>query len=396
MSTIDIKPTASLIVDQITDSGGNVPNFLDGFTVGGRYLDDSANDSGSTRYLRVIDSSGPPTDSAVFPGLMWYWDSNEYLSIYVSSQAGWRTMKGTIVSDVAAGTTWYGDRGLMFYSLLTHDQVDYFDITTTGNASDFGDLYNPNDRYNTAASNNVRAMIHVGSGATDMQVMSIGTPGNSSTWMSALNPNDVGNTPAAIGDKDKAFWAGGTTGSTNAIHRYDYLNNSEATDFGDLINSPSELGGSNNDTRGLWCGGFLSSSPWTMTNVIQYITMATSGNAADLSNYTTTSMYLSVGVVSNGERAVWAGGFNGSSYMNQIAYKTIDTTANAFDFGDLSQSAARQGACSNDTRGIFAGSTQPDSTRMDYITIAYSGNASDFGDLQSNNTRGSGCSGDAA
>lgn len=393
MSTIDIKPTASLIVDQITDSGGNVPNFLDGFTVGGRYLDDSANDSGSTRYLRVVDSSGVPTDSSVYPGLMWYWDSNEYLSIYVSEKSGWRTIKGTTLTNIPAGTTWYGDRGLMFYSLLTQDQIDYFNITTTGNAADFGDLTNLNDRYNTAASNNVRAISHISGDATS-QVTSITTLGNSSAWTDAVS--GIGTTPAGIGDKDIAIFAGGTTGTTNTIGKYSYSTLGEAGDFGDLINSPSELSGSNNNTRGLFCGGFVNNSPWTMTNVIQYITMATAGNATDLSNYTYSGMYLSVGVVSNGERAVWAGGFNGSSYVNQIAYKTIDTTANAFDFGDLSQSAARQGSCSNNTRGIFAGSTQPDSTRMDYVTIAYSGNASDFGDLQSNNTRGSGCSGDAA
>ena len=64
-----------------------------------------------------------------------------------------------------------------------------------------------------------------------------------------------------------------------------------------------------------------------------------------------------------------------------IDYITIATTGNATDFGDLTSTRRYLSACSSSTRGVFGGGGGPTTNTIDYITIATTGNAEDFGDL---------------
>ena len=91
---------------------------------------------------------------------------------------------------------------------------------------------------------------------------------------------------------------------------------------------------------------------------------------------------------SSNTRALFAGGGNiGSPFVtvNTIQFVTIATTGNATDFGDLTATRYGGGGLSNSTRGCFAGGvTYPGATRqniIDFVNIATTGNASDFGDV---------------
>ena len=68
-----------------------------------------------------------------------------------------------------------------------------------------------------------------------------------------------------------------------------------------------------------------------------------------------------------------------------IQYVTIATFGNAIEFGDLTVTRGRAGGASNSIRGVWAGGYQnPGSVSqntIDYITLATAGNAQDFGDL---------------
>jgi hypothetical protein len=85
------------------------------------------------------------------------------------------------------------------------------------------------------------------------------------------------------------------------------------------------MGGCSNSTRGIFAGG-------QNTNVIQYITIATTGNSIDFGDLTV-SGYAST-AVANASRACLLPGSSGSG-SNVINYVTIATTGNAIDFGDL-------------------------------------------------------------
>ena len=102
--------------------------------------------------------------------------------------------------------------------------------------------------------------------------------------------------------------------------------------------------------RGLHAGGDTGSD----VNVIDYITIASPGNATDFGDLTEARDHL--GACSNGKRGVFMGG-NPSSpgYSNVIDYITIATIGNAVDFGDLTAATKEVCACSNGTRGVRGG-----------------------------------------
>jgi hypothetical protein len=84
-------------------------------------------------------------------------------------------------------------------------------------------------------------------------------------------------------------------------------------------------------------------------------------------------------------RGVFSGGTpdGGGNPVDTMDYITVATAGNATDFGNL-VAVNRQGACVNSTtRGIIGGGTSQfgATNTLQYITIANTGNTTDFGDL---------------
>ena len=76
-----------------------------------------------------------------------------------------------------------------------------------------------------------------------------------------------------------------------------------------------------------------------------------------------------------------------------IDYITIASTGNATDFGDLTAGRSGVGAVSSTTRGVWGGGyISSGSNTIDYVTIASTGNASDFGDRTNSAYQLTGCS----
>lgn len=128
--------------------------------------------------------------------------------------------------------------------------------------------------------------------------------------------------------------------------------------------------------RGVFAGG---GSPAPTTNILDYVTITTLGNALDFGDLTGVSAYTAA--FSSTTRGIWSGGY----YNNTISYITITSTGNSTDFGDLTAGGYVNG-CSSSTRGIISGGAAPSSgpragNTIDYVTIASTGNAVDFGDL---------------
>lgn len=209
------------------------------------------------------------------------------------------------------------------------NEIQYTDMSTSGNFSDFGDLTHT---------------------------------------VSEL---------AAFASSTRAVSGGGSNPSvTNVISYFAIASLGNASDFGDLTVAYNLLGGFSNSTRGIFYGGKRFG---TLYNTIQYVTIASTGNASDFGDGTT-ARGASQGTASP-TRGVIAGG---QSNLQSIDYIEIGTTGNASDFGDLSQSAnGRIGACASTTRAVFmlASSTNI----MEYVTIASTGNSTDFGDLTGTN-----------
>ena len=66
-----------------------------------------------------------------------------------------------------------------------------------------------------------------------------------------------------------------------------------------------------------------------------------------------------------------------------IDYVTIATTGNAIDFGDLVDSTYHSSSATNSTRALRIGGNQAPgaSNSIEFLTIMTTGNGQDFGDL---------------
>ena len=141
--------------------------------------------------------------------------------------------------------------------------------------------------------------------------------------------------------------------------------------------------------RGVFGGGYSpGASPFALVNTIDYVTIATLGNATDFGDLTQARAGYSSGASST--RGVFGGGKMAplafSGIQNTIDYIEIPSTGNALDFGDLNNTLGRTSATSDSTRAVFAGgydkSTAPNfntPSDLQYITIASKGNAVTFG-----------------
>ena len=126
---------------------------------------------------------------------------------------------------------------------------------------------------------------------------------------------------------------------------------------------------------GLFIGGGTASG---YRNIIDYITIASTGNATDFGDTVTVTSRTSS--CSNSTRGIISGGFDaGSAAVNTIQYITIASTGNTTDFGDLTTTSTAGAACSSSTRAFIA--IGDDVNIINYITIASTGNATDYGDL---------------
>ncbi len=172
----------------------------------------------------------------------------------------------------------------------------------------------------------------------------------------------------------RAVWTAGTA-STDIIDYVTISTQGNAIDFG---NSPTlhkyNSGGSSN-TRGLFGGG----DPAGSVDTVEYVTISVTGDAIDFGNLTTGTTY--VAGCANQTRMLIGGGKT-PSYVDTIQHFTIATIGNANDFGNLTLGRSNIGAVASPTRGVFAGGYTPTHQNIiDYVTIASTGNANDFGDI---------------
>ncbi len=195
----------------------------------------------------------------------------------------------------------------------------------------------------------------------------------------------VGTLPYAGG---RAVFGGGYNTSSSAEATIDYITIAtlgNASDFGDLTQARYGLGAMANKTRALFAGGTTGGGNQT---TIDFITPATLGDAATFGSISNdTAKTYGVMCLSSETRGIIAGGESG--YSNRIDYVTIATAGNSTTFGATLTVAGKQGATTSDgSRGVFMGGEGRTPT-MDYITIGTTGTCTDFGDLRTTLNGGS-------
>ena len=313
--------------------------------------------------------------------------------------------------------SWGGPRGFIsggevMPSYAYSNTIQYWDMSTPSNAQDFGDLTMAR-RQVACASNGTRSLTASGgisAGPTNrIDYITCATPGNAIdfgdvTFQAGGNSSDtagyVGRTGlTGVSNGTYGIFMGGqgqSTYGTNVIDRVTIASTGNATDIGDLVTSVVRYSCSTNDeTRGIDFGGFNQTS---FMNRAEYITMANTGNATSFGSLVQNVAYGTRGVVSNNVIGVFGSGYKDTNWAKQdvIQQVTLQTTATSTTFGTLDYAKTHVACTTNGVTGFWTsfGNGIPD---IQQIVLATGGNATDFGDLAVEHEGGPcGSSGNAA
>jgi len=209
--------------------------------------------------------------------------------------------------------------------------------------------------------------------------------------------------PNLDGGDGRGFFAGGTTTPfptpVNTIDMMTISTAGNAVNFSDLTQQVREVGGAAaSKTRGIRAGGTISGSPpsSTHTDTIDFITMAQQSNATDFGNLTAQSLSFGASTGGSGTRGIFMFSMQSSSpsrsVVDVIEFVTIAQTGNALDFGNLTAASQTHQCSSSPTRTFKYGGFNPNRSKgIEFITTATTGNAQDFGDLTRAVARGAAC-----
>ena len=287
--------------------------------------------------------------------------------------------------------------------------IEYMNLNSSGSQRDFGDLkggaYAP-----SVTSSSTRALIAGGYISSPAPITNIDYVTLSSSGMNALDFGDLSiarrDFSGCSNNTRSVFGGGTTTGSTNPTASMEYMTSASlgsVASFGDLLSTGRGNASCSSPTRGIFFGGYqaFATPVSTYTNAINYITIATTGSAADFGDLVIDNNGKKGGLAafSNSTRGVVGGGaaYFSPAYTvyNTIEYITITSTGNAQDFGNLTLNNTGMGGCASRVRAINAGGQAPaaNSSQMGTMIFASTGSAVDFGgDLDQGRDFLSGCS----
>jgi hypothetical protein len=252
-------------------------------------------------------------------------------------------------------------------------------LTFGGTNASFGNTNNARS-YAGALASSTRALAIGGYQGTQktIEYVTIATAGNGTTFGNLVNSKYFA---AGSGSATRGIISGGYPNTA-----YEYVTiatTGDATAFGNATAGEKEaLGAFSSPTRSVDFGGNGASG---YNNGIRYVTIATTGNGTSFGDLTVAKRYTSG--CSTSVRGISQGGQSASgssNYTNVIDYVTIATTGNATDFGDLSAKRGFTASASNSTRGFCIGgrdTSDASVSAIEYVVISTTGNSVSFGNV---------------
>lgn len=379
--------------DIVNRAGTGKPDLTNGFNING-------SDSGISPHKHTESANEPSSPSN---GDAWLDTDNNIYKVYIDGE--WKDWLGTSAPSVArygdravrvgVGRATPDQLSGSAANIVPNNQIHRYDISTTGNAVDFKDRTVSTLRQG-GCSNGLNAYIFGGTttgvnttGAINtIEYFSISDSNNAQDFgdLSAIDKDG-----AAVSDATYGIHSFGNGDSGSYGGEIEYITmatTGNASTFGTRSVTGLLQSSVANATRGVFAAGYDGST----LNTIDYITMANTGNATDFGDLTAAGYGFNSSAGSgSGDRGLF-GSMLGRA--GTIDYITISTTGNATDFGDcfagLDYYQTRYGGgVSNATRAVF--SAAANSNVMQYVTMATTGNAVDFGDQVSSTSNDAQC-----
>ena len=303
----------------------------------------TASYDGSGRGRGVFSSGDTPSGSS---------PSIEFVNI--QSQGNSQYFGNTTQARTNAYGCSDGKRGVFGggYSGGAVNTVDYITIASQGNAITFGTL-SVTRNATASVSSSTRGLWCGGtlvpnSLSDTIDYVEIGTLGT------AL---DFGNLATSrhfafgCGDTTRGVVAGGASPAIiGGMEFFTISSKGDALDFGDLTQARRVAASCSNSVRGIFAGG--GASP-IFYNTIDYLTIASLGNAQDFGDASV--QYENRCGVCDQTRALIGGGLNpglSPTRINTIEFVTIASTGDAQDFGDLATQKRAAGGVSDSHGGL--------------------------------------------
>ena len=329
------------------------------------------------------------------------------LEVYKGDNIGWVQIQRRESQYLGGGTgsnTGTGTRGIKGGGgNPSTDVIEFFTLSTLGNSQDFGDL-TASGKAQSGASSRTRGLFAASDSPNSNRIDFITI---ASAGIDAQDFGDVasGAQRHANGFSNgvRAFFAGGYGGSSpghcNIIDHVTIAQTGNTVDFGDLSYSMTNGGSCASSTRGIVAGG---QNPGYVNN-IDHITISSLGSAVDRGGDLTVAR-RTLGAASNSTRGIFFGGQyanpnSNAGLTNTIDFITIASSGDATDFGDLTF-GTNNGAINcmhgmaSATRVVMPGGNAfpfgTDVNNIVYVEIATTGNSVDFGTLATRGTAGPG------
>ena len=366
---------SELKVDTIVNlAGTGKPNLPVSPTLGGAAI------SAANTYAYTSSASAP---SSPKNGHLWWDSANSKVMVYINGEFK------EISLNASSSSTHNNARAFMGGGSQpgTTNQIQYFGTASSGNASDFGDLTGATYRAGALTDGAVGRGLIVGGNWSPpdnvIQYITVANTGNATDFGDLTNGGRT--ILGGCSDGTYGVMLAGNTGSGGAsiprvMDRVTVQTAANSTDHGDLVS----------DTFSSWqctsCAGTARGLHLSTTapsggsayQQLEYFDISTASNAANFGTLSTGN-YAGAGV-SDATRSVFGGATSG----NNLEYVTPATLGNSTAFGDLTVNRDYAGGADNLTYGFFCGGEATGGAKqnvIDHITIQTAANATDWGDL---------------
>ena len=260
-------------------------------------------------------------------------------------------LSATTRMGAAFGNTTRGIHACLYPSNVAN--IDYITIASEGNAIDWGADRTVNAQQMASLASSTRGIFAGGASTNVIDFVEISTTGNCTDFGDLTTERR--NTGGFASPIRGVISAGGEFPFANHVTT-DFItiaSKGNAIDAGDLIGEISGVRTCSNHTRGIFMGGY---TPIASIDDIRFMTTASLGNAVDFGNLSTIRREGSC--VSNQTRGIFIGGnqaWPNTGFTNVIEFIQIATGGNASDFGDDLLNATQIGGGCSDSHGGLGG-----------------------------------------
>jgi len=232
--------------------------------------------------------------------------------------------------------------------------IQYVTIASEGDAISFGDLtagFLGPASY-SSSTRGIWANGYPGSNSNVIQYVEISTLGDAIDFGDATHASHMA---SGCASPTRGVWFVGDQSPATRIPELNFItiaSKGNGIRFGDLSKFGRDRGAASNSVRGIFAGGREPA----LLDEIDYVTIASEGNATVFGDLTS-ARWMAGQTASNNTRVVFMSGIAGSGpsysdFTNVIDFITISTTGNAQDFGDVSYKTYSGGGCSDSHGGL--------------------------------------------